>query len=133
MQRLDEALMIAEFALSGMPSLPADNPGIGATWGRTRHLRHTSCRSRARRGRTIPRHRAADRADAASEPTRAKFIAHQNRIDATLGCSRSNVLTMAVKQCQTTCPWSALWKLSSTDEFTHSALIKFHRPPDLLE
>ena len=26
MQRLDEALMIAEFALSCMPSVPADNP-----------------------------------------------------------------------------------------------------------
>jgi hypothetical protein len=58
-QRLDEALMIAEFALSSMASVPADKPGMGAAWGRTRHPRHTSCRSRARRGRTIPRHRAA--------------------------------------------------------------------------
>ena len=55
-QRLDEALMIAEFALSCMASVPADKPGIGAAWGRTRHLRHTSCRSRARRGRSIMRH-----------------------------------------------------------------------------
>ena len=56
MQRLDEALMIAEFVLSCMPSVPADKLGIGAAWGRIRHLWHTSCRSRARRGRTIMRH-----------------------------------------------------------------------------
>ena len=55
-QRLDEALMIAGFALSCMSSVPADKPGIGAAWRRTRHLRHTSCRSRARRGRSIMRH-----------------------------------------------------------------------------
>ena len=55
-QRLDEALMIAEFVLSCMPSVPADKLGIGAAWGRIRHLWHTSCRSRARRGRTIMRH-----------------------------------------------------------------------------
>jgi hypothetical protein len=69
LERLDEALVIAELALRGMPSMPADKPGIGAAWGRTQHLRHTSCRSHARRGRTIPCHRAADCADAASEPT----------------------------------------------------------------
>ena len=49
----------SSFALSCMASVPADKPGIGAAWGRTRHLRHTSCRSRARRGRSIMRHGAA--------------------------------------------------------------------------